>query len=185
MQSLANHFLIAMPNLQDPMFKRSVTYICEHNEEGAMGLIVNHPIDVTVGELLDQIEIDNDKDSSAADQTVFAGGPVHTDRGFVLHTPKIGYASSKELSSDIMITTSKDVLASLTYHDSPDAFIITLGYSGWEKGQLEQEILENSWLIIQADPEIIFSTPPEKRWEKAVSMLGIDISQLSNQAGHA
>ncbi|KNC68170.1 YqgE/AlgH family protein [Pseudoalteromonas ardens] len=185
MQSLANHFLVAMPNLQDPFFKHTVTYICEHNEEGAMGLVVNHPINVTVGELLDQIEIDNDKSSNAASQSVFAGGPVHTDRGFVLHTPKPGYASSRELSSDMMITTSKDVLASLTSHNCPDAFIITLGYSGWEQGQLEKEILENSWLIIEADPTIIFNTPPEKRWEKAVEMLGIDAGQLSTEAGHA
>ncbi|BBN80485.1 UPF0301 protein [Pseudoalteromonas sp. A25] len=185
MQSLENHFLVAMPSLQDPFFKHTVTYICEHNEDGAMGLVVNHPIDVTVGELLDKIEIDNDKSTSAAAEHVFAGGPVHTDRGFVLHTPKPGYSSSQELSSDIMITTSKDVLASLTSNARPDAFLITLGYAGWERGQLEKELLENSWLVIEADPAIIFNTPPEQRWEKAVQMLGIDAAQLSSQAGHA
>ncbi|MCF6435015.1 MULTISPECIES: YqgE/AlgH family protein [Pseudoalteromonas] len=185
MQSLENHFLIAMPSLQDPFFKHTVTYICEHNENGAMGLVVNHPIDVTVGELLDKIEIDNDKTRPAAAQNVFAGGPVHTDRGFVLHTPKLGYSSSQELSSDIMITTSKDVLASLTSNSCPEAFLITLGYAGWERGQLEKELLENSWLVIEADPAIIFNTPPELRWEKAVQMLGIDAAQLSSQAGHA
>ncbi|MBD1580898.1 YqgE/AlgH family protein [Pseudoalteromonas sp. S16_S37] len=185
MQSLENHFLIAMPSLQDPFFKHTVTYICEHNEDGAMGLVVNHPIDVTVGELLDKIEIDNDKSASAAAEQVFAGGPVHTDRGFVLHTPKPGYSSSQELSSDIMITTSKDVLASLTSSARPESFLITLGYAGWERGQLERELLENSWLVIEADPAIIFNTPPEQRWEKAVQMLGIDATQLSSQAGHA
>ncbi|MCQ8878135.1 YqgE/AlgH family protein [Pseudoalteromonas shioyasakiensis] len=185
MQSLENHFLIAMPSMQDPFFKRAVTYICEHNEDGAMGLVINQPINITVGDLLDKIEIDNDKTNQASQVAVFAGGPVKTDRGFVLHSPKPGYAASQELSSDIMITTSKDVLASLTTTQAPEQFIITLGYAGWEQGQLEQELLENSWLIIKADPDIIFNTPVEQRWEKAVETLGFDISQLSAEAGHA
>ncbi|MEQ3513243.1 YqgE/AlgH family protein [Pseudoalteromonas sp. SS15] len=183
--SLENHFLIAMPSLQDPYFKQSVTYICEHNEEGAMGLVINHPVNVTVGELLDKIDIENNKMSEASKRHVFAGGPVHTDRGFVLHTPKYGYSSSQELSSEIMITTSKDVLASLTYDDSPSEFIITLGYAGWEQGQLERELSENSWLVIKADPAIIFNTPVELRWQKAVEMLGFDVSKLATIAGHA
>ena len=185
MQSLENHFLIAMPSMQDPFFKRAVAYICEHNEDGAMGLVINQPINITVGDLLDKIEIDNDKSTQAANVAVFAGGPVKTDRGFVLHSPKSGYSASQELSSDIMITTSKDVLASLTTAQAPEQFIITLGYSGWEQGQLEKELLENSWLIIKADPDIIFNTPIEQRWEKAVATLGFDISQLSSEAGHA
>lgn len=185
MQSLENHFLIAMPSMQDPFFKHAVTYICEHNEDGAMGLVINQPININVGELLDKIEIDNDKSKQAAQVAVYAGGPVKTDRGFVLHSPKPGYSASQVLSSDITITTSKDVLASLTTSEAPEKFIITLGYSGWEQGQLEQELLENSWLIIKADPEIIFNTPVEQRWEKAVSMLGFDASQLSSEAGHA
>ncbi|MDN3379199.1 MULTISPECIES: YqgE/AlgH family protein [unclassified Pseudoalteromonas] len=185
MQSLENHFLIAMPSMQDPLFKRAVTYICEHNEDGAMGLVINQPINITVGDLLDKIEIDNDKSNQASQVAVFAGGPVKTDRGFVLHSPKPGYAASQELSSEIMITTSKDVLASLTTTQAPEQFIITLGYAGWEQGQLEQELLENSWLIIKADPDIIFNTPVEQRWEKAVETLGFDISQLSAEAGHA
>ncbi|CAM4306440.1 YqgE/AlgH family protein [Pseudoalteromonas ostreae] len=185
MQSLENHFLIAMPSMQDPFFKRAVAYICEHNEDGAMGLVINQPINITVGDLLDKIEIDNDKSTQAASVAVFAGGPVKTDRGFVLHSPKSGYSASQELSSEIMITTSKDVLASLTTAQAPEQFIITLGYSGWEQGQLEQELLENSWLIIKADPDIIFNTPIEQRWEKAVATLGFDISQLSSEAGHA
>ncbi|NMM40981.1 YqgE/AlgH family protein [Pseudoalteromonas arctica] len=185
MQSLENHFLIAMPSMQDPFFKRAVAYICEHNEDGAMGLVINQPINITVGDLLDKIEIDNDKSTQAASVAVFAGGPVKTDRGFVLHSPKAGYSASQELSSEIMITTSKDVLASLTTAQAPEQFIITLGYAGWEQGQLEQELLENSWLIIKADPDIIFNTPIEQRWEKAVATLGFDISQLSSEAGHA
>lgn len=185
MKSLENHFLIAMPSMDDPFFKRSVTYICEHNDEGAMGLVITHPINVTVGELLDQIDIDNDKNVSAANQAVLAGGPVKVDRGFVLHSPRRGFSSSQALSSDIMITTSKDVLETLTRDDGPDAFIITLGYAGWSKGQLEQELLDNVWLVVEADAELIFQTPVEERWEKAVNMLGIDVAQLSLQAGHA
>lgn len=150
-----------------------------------MGLVINQPINITVGDLLDKIEIDNDKSTQAASVAVFAGGPVKTDRGFVLHSPKSGYSASQELSSEIMITTSKDVLASLTTAQAPEQFIITLGYSGWEQGQLEQELLENAWLIIKADPDIIFNTPIEQRWEKAVATLGFDISQLSSEAGHA
>ncbi len=185
MKSLRNHFLIATPAMQDPLFKHAVTYLCEHDEEGAMGLIINQPISVTVGELLDKIDIDNNKLSDAATNTIFSGGPVSTDRGFVLHTPKPGYASSQALSSEIMITTSKDVLAELTTDSAPEQFIITLGYAGWQSGQLEQELLDNSWLIIEADPHIIFNTPPHLRWEKAVSMLGIDVAQLTLDAGHA
>ncbi|WP_105199614.1 MULTISPECIES: YqgE/AlgH family protein [unclassified Pseudoalteromonas] len=185
MQSLTNHFLIAMPSMQDPFFKHAVAYICEHNDDGAMGLVINQPIDVTVGELLDKVEIDNDKSSQAAGHQVFAGGPVKTDRGFVLHTPKPGYASSQELSSEIMITTSKDVLASLTTSDAPQDFIITLGYAGWDEGQLEKELLENTWLIIEADPQIIFNTPINERWHKALALVGIDADKLSLEAGHA
>ncbi|MFY8274297.1 YqgE/AlgH family protein [Pseudoalteromonas sp. SSDWG2] len=185
MQSLTNHFLVAMPSLQEPFFKHAVAYICEHNEDGAMGLVINQPIDVTVGELLDKIEIDNDKSTVAAASQVFAGGPVKTDRGFVLHTPKPGYASSQSLSSNIMITTSKDVLASLTTSDAPEDFIITLGYAGWSEGQLEQELLDNSWLVIEADPSIIFNTPINERWHKALALVGIDADKLSLEAGHA
>ncbi|WP_462159101.1 YqgE/AlgH family protein [Pseudoalteromonas sp. GB56] len=185
MQSLTNHFLVAMPSLQDPFFKHAVAYICEHNDDGAMALVINQPIDVTVGELLDKVEIDNDKSVQAADYQVFAGGPVKTDRGFVLHTPKPGYSSSQSLSSDIMITTSKDVLASLTTSDAPQDFIITLGYSGWSEGQLEKELLENSWLVIEADPKIIFNTPINERWHKALALVGIDADRLSLEAGHA
>ncbi|MBS3798237.1 YqgE/AlgH family protein [Pseudoalteromonas sp. BDTF-M6] len=185
MQSLTNHFLVAMPSMQDPFFKHAVAYICEHNDDGAMGLVINQPIDVTVGELLDKVEIDNDKSSQAAGHQVFAGGPVKTDRGFVLHTPKPGYASSQELSSEIMITTSKDVLASLTTSDAPQDFIITLGYAGWSEGQLEKELLENTWLIIEADPQIIFNTPISERWHKALALVGIDADKLSLEAGHA
>jgi len=185
MQSLENHFLIAMPNMQDPAFKHSVTYICEHNDQGAMGLVINQPIDLTVGELLDQIKIDNNKESDAANITVFSGGPVQQEQGFVLHIPQDGYQSSLQLTNEVMITTSKDVLTSLTTDLAPEKFLISLGYAGWSSGQLEEELINNAWLTIEADPEIIFNTPAHLRWEKAIEMLGIDISKLSSQAGHA
>lgn len=140
MQSLENHFLIAMPTMQDPSFKQSVTYICEHSETGAMGLVINHPTDFTVGQLLEKIDLENDKTCGSTRQLVFAGGPVDTDRGFVLHSTKYGFTTSSALSDQIMITTSKDVLASLTTEQSPDKFLITLGYAGWGAGQLEQEL---------------------------------------------
>jgi putative transcriptional regulator len=185
MQSLENHFLIAMPNMQDPAFEHSVTYICEHNDQGAMGLVINQPIDLTVGELLDQIKIDNNKETDAANIAVFSGGPVQQEQGFVLHIPKEGYQSSLKLTNDVMITTSKDVLTSLTTELAPEKFLISLGYAGWGSGQLEQELMDNAWLTIEADPEIIFSTPAHLRWEKAIEMLGIDITKLSTQTGHA
>ena len=185
MQSLANHFLIAMPSMLDPAFKRTVTFICEHNEKGAMGLVINQPVNITVGELLDQIDIDNDKSSAVAENTVFSGGPVQNERGFVLHSPKPGYASSQLMGEGIMMTTSKDVLAALTTHEAPSDFIITLGYAGWGAGQLEQELAENSWLTIPAHPDIIFKTPSHQRWEAAANQLGVDINSISCEVGHA
>lgn len=184
-ESLQNTFLVAMPNMPDPRFKHSVTYICEHNEDGAMGLVINQPTNLTVGELLDQIDIENNKMASNSSIAVMSGGPVHTDRGFVLHSSKPGYSSSSAISSEIMITTSKDVLHELTSHDAPDQFLITLGYAGWDPGQLERELIENTWLTVPADPEIIFNTPAHLRWQKAIESLGIDINKLSLYSGHA
>jgi len=206
MQSLENQFLIAMPSMGDPFFNKTVTYICEHNDEGAMGLIINLPVNICLNDLLKQIDDEADSEAqvgivddnhldkqqkenssllASLEQPVLSGGPISQNRGFVLHSTQQGWKSSLALSKDIMITTSKDVLASLTTAHAPEQFIITLGYAGWEQGQLEQELLDNSWLIIEADPAIIFNTPAEKRWEKAVSMLGFDIGQLSPEAGHA
>ena len=184
-ESLQNTFLVAMPYMPDPRFKHSVTYICEHNQDGAMGLVINQPTNLTVGELLDQIDIENNKMASNSSVAVMSGGPVHTDRGFVLHNSKPGYSSSSAISSEIMITTSKDVLHELTSYDAPDNFLITLGYAGWDPGQLEQELIENTWLTVPADPDIIFNTPAHLRWQKAIESLGIDINKLSLYSGHA
>ncbi|CUS48277.1 MAG: putative transcriptional regulator [Idiomarinaceae bacterium HL-53] len=183
--SFQNHFLIAMPGLDDPFFHRSVTYVCEHNDDGAMGLIVNQPVELTLDKLLEQIEIEVPKGGRLDSKHVYAGGPVATDRGFVIHSPQKGWKSSLQLSDDIMVTTSKDILAAFGSEQAPAHYLLMLGYAGWEAGQLEQEIADNSWLTIPADSDLLFKTPSNERWEKATSKLGIDIWQLSSQAGHA
>ncbi|RUO40074.1 YqgE/AlgH family protein [Aliidiomarina taiwanensis] len=184
MNSLQNNFLIAMPSLKDPFFERTVTYICEHNDEGAMGLVLNQPIDLSLASLLEQIDIET-SNPELDEVPVFAGGPVGTDRGFVLHTPQEGWRSSLQLSDEVMITTSKDILSALGTDRAPSQFFLALGFAGWEAGQLEDELAANSWLTIPADADIVFNTPIKDRWEKATAQLGIDVWQLSNEAGHA
>ncbi len=185
--TLQNQFLIAMPSLEDPFFKRSVVYLCEHNDEGAMGLVINVPVDLSVESLLQQIELQDQAEMirEDLDRPVYQGGPVSQERGFVLHSPVKGFSSSLKVSEELMVTTSKDVLDTLGTDSQPSEYIVTLGYASWEAGQLEQEIAENSWLTLPASTDIIFSTPIHKRWEAAAKSLGIDIWQLSNQVGHA
>ncbi|RVT45331.1 YqgE/AlgH family protein [Rheinheimera sediminis] len=185
MDNFQNHLLIAMPGLDDPMFKRSVTYICEHNAEGAMGIVINHPMPVKVTELLSQLQIEHDAESQAAKAHVCAGGPVQSDRGFVLHTPKEGYTSSMRLNKDLMVTTSRDILEKLTTEEAPEKFILALGYAGWSAGQLEKEMAENSWLMIPADNSIIFELSHAEKWQGAAHAMGIEVWQLSPEAGHA
>ncbi|MCP3864433.1 YqgE/AlgH family protein [Marisediminitalea sp.] len=185
LKSLANHFLIAMPSMEDPFFARSLTYICEHNDEGAMGLVVNHPTNMTLRELLEQAEKGAEIDDEKGQQIVLSGGPVSQERGFILHSPQPGWSSSLSLTPEIMVTTSKDILSALGNHRGPDQAIITLGYAGWSEGQLEEEIQDNAWLTIEADPAILFNTPIHKRWEAAVQQLGVDVWQLAPQVGHA
>lgn len=185
MESLENHFLIAMPDLHDSFFERTVTYICEHNEDGAMGLIINQPADVPLSKLLEQIEIKVPGESALSRAPVYTGGPVGTDRGFVLHTPQDGWRSSLRMSNDIMVTTSRDILQAFGSAHAPENFILTLGYSGWDAGQLEEELANNSWLTIPAEADILFDTPSSERWQKAAEKLGIDIWQLAPGAGHA
>lgn len=185
MQTLENHLLIAMPNLDDPHFKRSVTYICEHNANGAMGIVINHPLSVTVADLLSQLNIAFDQNSPAAKAQVCAGGPVQSERGFVLHTRKTGYASSLALPNGLMVTTSKDILENLTSEEAPEQFILALGYAGWDAGQLEEELAQNSWLTIPADPHIIFELSHAQKWQGAAQSLGVDVWQISPQIGHA
>lgn len=184
MESLENQLLIAMPSLEDPTFNKTVTYICEHNDDGAMGLIINMPVNISVNELLS--EIDADKETSPQlDQQVLKGGPVSQSRGFVLHSPQGCWTSSLALSDEVMITTSKDILEALGTEKEPSQYMVTLGYAGWGPGQLEQELQANSWLTIPSDNQILFETPIEQRWKKATEKLGIDIAHLSSDIGHA
>ena len=184
MDSLENQLLIAMPSLGDSYFSKTVTYICEHNEEGAMGLIINIPVNITLNELLSQL--DNEMENSPKlEQLVLSGGPVSQQRGFVLHSPQDGWSSSLALSKEVMITTSKDILLALGTEDAPEKFVVTLGYAGWGPGQLEQEILENSWLTTPADSDILFNTPIEQRWKKSAEKIGVNVAHLSSEIGHA
>ncbi|MBT9430992.1 YqgE/AlgH family protein [Candidatus Sodalis endolongispinus] len=186
--NLQHHFLIAMPSLQDPLFKRSVVYICEHNSDGAMGIVINKPVEqFTVENVLHKLKImPADRDPAIRlDKPVFAGGQLADDRGFILHTPRDGFGSSIGISPQTMITTSKDVLETLGTADQPDDVLVALGYSGWEQGQLERELMENAWLTTPADSEILFHTPIAARWREAAKTLGIDIHNIANQAGHA
>lgn len=185
---LKNHFLIAMPNMIDSRFKNSVIYMCEHNKDGAMGLIINQAIDLTIASMLEQIDIKHNHLITHPEhlkQSVLFGGPVSEDRGFVLHKNKQNFSTSVSLSEQITITTSKDILGLLGTHNEPEDYVILLGYAGWAAGQLEQEITTNSWLTIEADPCVIFNTPIEQRWEKALKKLGIDALNLSSDIGHA
>ena len=182
--SLKDHFLIAMPNLHDPNFYQSVTYIIEHDAEGAMGMVINHPMEVDINELFDQLDIRTNKDFMGH-KKIMAGGPVQVDRGFIVHSPIGDWESSLQLNENIAVTTSKDILTAISMDEGPEEVEIILGYAGWGAGQLDQEILENAWLNVPANPEILFHTPADKRWKKAAELIGIDINQLSTQAGHA
>lgn len=182
--NLTHHFLIAMPNMQDPHFMRTIAYICEHNERGALGIIVNRPTDLTLKELYEQVDIPLE-DEEIGKQPVFFGGPVQMDRGFVLHRPVGSWSSTMAMNGDLALTTSKDILQAIGQHQGPTHFMLTLGYSGWDAGQLEEEISQNAWLTVPATHEVIFDVPVENRFEAAISQLGIDLMNLSDQAGHA
>ncbi len=185
LKSLQNHFLIATPSLEDPYFSRSLTYICEHNADGAMGLVINQPSSMTLKQLLEQTDKDITVAPEKADNAILAGGPVNQERGFVLHTHQAGWSSSLELAPGIMVTTSKDILAAISTCQGPDEALIVLGYAGWTAGQLEKEMQENAWLTIEADEDILFKTPAQDKWQAAVNKLGVDVWQLAPGVGHA
>ena len=182
--NLTNHFLIAMPNMVDPNFSRSLTYICEHNDRGALGLVVNRPGDITLGTLLGQADItlNNDEWKSVP---VYKGGPVQTDRGFVLHRPVGSWQSTLAVNDVAGLTTSRDVLLSMVAGKGPEKMLVAIGYAGWAAGQLEQEIKQNGWLTVEADLDVVFNMPPEARLNAAMGLLGISFANLSDQAGHA
>nr|WP_163932770.1 YqgE/AlgH family protein [Paraferrimonas sp. SM1919] len=187
MRSLRNHFLIAMPSLDESYFKRSVVYIFEHDDQGAMGLVVNHPIGLKSDSLLRQMKLKDESFKLKYNPEVMAGGPVSQERGFVLHdnSKENNWDSTIKLSDELSITTSKDILQSLGEEHSPEKFIIALGYSGWSEGQLEQELLDNTWLTVKADADIIFNQDINKSWQAATRSLGIDPATLSNETGRA
>jgi len=181
---LTDHFLIAMPQLNDPNFFHSVTYISQHDAEGAMGVIINQPLNMKLGEIMKQLQIDNN-DETLAQQTVYFGGPVQQDRGFILHRPGKNWQSTLFVSADIALTTSSDILRDIANQDGPEDFLVALGYAGWGSGQLEQELAQNTWLSVPASAAIIFDTPIDERWHAAASLLGIDLQLLSDDIGHA
>lgn len=183
-ESLKDHFLIAMPSLTEGIFAHSVTYLCEHNEHGAMGIIINRPIGIALSEILEQLDIGEVRNHGT--DPVMAGGPVQTDRGFVLHrTNEKKWESTLSITDEISLTTSRDILDALAHNEGPDRALVALGYAGWGAGQLEQELAANAWLTISADSAILFNTPSEKRFDAAIAKLGIDIAQLAPGAGHA
>ncbi|HHJ13987.1 MAG TPA: YqgE/AlgH family protein [Gammaproteobacteria bacterium] len=182
--SLTNQFLIAMPALEDPNFFHSVTYICQHDEEGAMGLVINRPLNMQLGEILQHIRI-RDASDEARQLPVFLGGPVQTERGFVLHSPLQEWEATMKVTDSIGITSSLDILHAIARGEGPDRKLITLGYAGWGAGQLEHELANNAWLSAPADPEVMFSLPVEQRWRAAASRLGVDLDLLSGDTGHA
>lgn len=182
--NLTHHFLIAMPSMADPHFARSLTYICEHNEKGALGLVVNRPIDMTLKALFEQIDIPL-HDDACGEWPVYFGGPVQVDRGFVLHRPAGDWQSTLSVNGDIGLTTSRDVLQAVSEGKGPEQILVSLGYAGWAAGQLEQELSQNAWLTVAAEVDVIFNLPPERRFAAAMELLGVDIARLSDAAGHA
>jgi putative transcriptional regulator len=180
--NFTHHFLIAMPNMADPNFNGTLTYICDHGEQGALGVVVNRPIDLSLSTLFEQIGLSLPE---GMQRSVYFGGPVQTERGFVLHTPPKTFSSTLAVSDDVSLTTSKDVLEALSQGEGPDKFLVSLGYAGWSPGQLEEEMKNNAWLSVEADPAVIFDLAPEARLPAAMKLLGIDFAMLSDVAGHA
>lgn len=182
--NLTQHFLIAMPKMADPYFARSLTYICEHNDQGALGVVVNRPIDLTLKALFERLSLEL-RDHERADAPVYFGGPVQTDRGFVLHAPSGDWQSTLKVGDAIGLTTSKDILEAVGRGEGPEHLLVTLGYAGWSAGQLEHELSQNAWLTVPAKDAILFDVPAEERLPAAMELLGVDFARLSDEAGHA
>jgi putative transcriptional regulator len=182
--NLTHHFLIAMPAMADPNFARTLTYICEHNDQGALGVVINRPLDMTLDVLFERINIPLES-TGFAGMPVYYGGPVQTDRGFVLHRPVGNWQATLAVNGDIGLTSSRDILQSVGSAGTPSELIVTLGYAGWAAGQLEWELSQNAWLTVAADPHVIFDKPPDERLPAAMQLLGFDFASLSDVAGHA
>ncbi len=180
-----NQFLIAMPSLGDPNFAQTVTYICSHDANGALGIVINRPSDLTVQDLLAHLQMPLPACERLAQQPIFIGGPVQTQQGFVIHAPMGQWEATLPLTSRLGLTTSKDILEQLDSPQAPEHLLVALGYAGWGAGQLEQEMLDNAWLSGPADPDVLFKTPISERWTAAAALLGIDPRLLSGEMGHA
>lgn len=182
--NLTNQLLVAMPGFEDPGFAQTVTLICEHGEKGALGIVLNKPLPMRLSEVLAQLKLSTQIEV-VAEKPVLRGGPVHPDRGFVLHRPGGNWDSTHRISDSIQVTTSRDVLAAIARGEGPEDAFIALGYAGWEPGQLEREILDNAWLTLPADESVLFSLPYEQRWDAAWKLIGVDVNSVSTNAGHA
>ncbi|PUE00016.1 MAG: YqgE/AlgH family protein [Candidatus Sedimenticola endophacoides] len=182
--NLTSQFLIAMPDLEDANFHHTVTYICEHTEQGAMGIVLNRPTDIRLNDILGQLDIDSSTHPQG-EQTIYVGGPVQTDRGFVLHSAEKTWSSTLRVTERICVTTSIDILEAIAHGQGPAKTMIALGYAGWGGGQLEEELIGNSWLSSPADDRIIFDLDPDQRWKAAARLMGVDLDLLSSSPGHA
>lgn len=180
---LNNQFIIAMPNLADPNFFHTVAYLCQHNEDGALGIVINRPMEMKLGEIFKQMDI-NVTALASTEVPVFAGGPVQQERGFVVHPTCGDWHSTMAVSETLSLTTSRDVLEAIAAGEGPEHYLIALGYAGWGAGQLEKEIMDNAWLNTPCGTQILFNTPINLRWSAAASQIGIDINQLTAPAGH-
>lgn len=184
MSSLEGQLLIAMPGMEDPNFAETVAFICKHDDEGAIGIVVNRPSDMSLGEVCSQLKFELNLGEGAS-QPVMNGGPVQPDRGFVLHQSDTEFDSTVDPAAPVKVTVSQDILKSIAKGDGPSPTLVALGYAGWSKGQLESEIAGNAWLHVETAPAILFDTPIEDRWKKAAELIGIDIRQVTSYAGHA
>lgn len=181
---LTNQLLIAMPGMADPNFSTTVTLICEHNDDGALGIIINRPLNLKLSGLFRQLAVE-DADPDVAGNPVMSGGPVGTERGFVLHGKDHSFENTLTVSDDIQLTLSRDVIDAMAVGEGPQKSLVAVGYAGWEPGQIEEEMLANTWLTVTATPELVFDTPFDDRWDSAARLLGVDIASISPDAGHA
>lgn len=181
--TLRNQFLVAMPSLEDEHFAQTVSLLCEHNDDGAIGLVINRPLELTLADMMGQMGLE----VGAVDRSVavYWGGPVQPERGFVIHGPPGGWESCMALTEELYITTSRDILRAIGEGRGPDRYVVALGYAGWSEGQLEQELLANAWLNTPVDQQILFHLPARDRWQAATRLLGVDVTQFTGSAGHA
>ncbi|MGE3921287.1 MAG: YqgE/AlgH family protein [Gammaproteobacteria bacterium] len=182
--NLTNNFLIAMPNMDDPTFIQSVTYICEHTDAGALGIVINRPTTIKLSEVLEQMQI-KVSNLNVAETPILYGGPIHQERGFVIHPPFGEWRSSFATSDEVIVTTSRDILESIATTQAPEKLLIALGFAGWEAGQLEAELVKNTWLTCPANTHVLFDIPFTERWRAAASLIGVDFNALSGESGHA